>query len=999
MPFLENPRVRGDITPVPIAEKPESPSVGDTFSAAFTRENEIGGLLSGTGGRRAPFDPDFDLSNAIKPEYREYSSAFIHDNSDSDIRNTERKIDKEREDRKTLESAGGLGLAASMAAGFLSPVTLVPVGGAAMAGLKAGRRMLEVGKSTAAAGFLASSAQEAALQNIQATRPIDETLFNIAGATALSGVLGGAVGLLSARQAAKLGKQLENELTVPPKGEDVFTPGESPLPKSAGAAATREGDEAIKGALGVEKALKFQDPLLRTMASPSVRARRTIQELAETPLILEKNVKGEATAPEGLALGAPGAVETRMKMWQAPLAESIHDMDDLFQRYRIGSSRAFGVPRIAVGDKLRGTGGKLSYVEFKEAVAHAMRNGDVHEIAEVAEAARAFRKKVFDPLKDRAIANGLLDEGVEVGTAPSYLNRLYSKEKIIANRFEFKSIVMNHLRRQDKLDENEIAALSDEIIDRILSTPDGRLPYDAHTHEGHLSKRGKKPAGVRGPLKARKFDIPDKEIEDFLEQDIEVLSRVYSRTMAADVEIAARFGDVEMTTKVKEVAEEFDSLIEKAKTRKERDGLERQKKNAIRDIGAVRDRLRGNYAIPNDPDGMIVRAGRAVRSLNYLRLLGGMTLSAIPDLAKPVMVHGMARVYGRALLPYLANLKKVKLAAEEVKLAGTALDMALDTRVMSIADIADDFGRHSKFERALHGATHQFGMVSLMAPWNAALKQWTGLITMTRIIQQADAWRAGKIGAKEVEYLASNGIDAAMAKRIADAFDKGGKIDGPVYFANTLNWEDRGAVEAFRAAVVRDVDRIIVTPGQDKPLWMSTELGKLVGQFKSFSVASSQRTLLLGLQQRDLAVMNGAALAMALGGVAYALKQKTAGREVTDDPKIILAEAFDRSGLAGWFMEANNLSEKLTRGTVGLSAFTGRPISRYASRNITGAMIGPTAGTLQDFAQVTGSGFSGDWREADTRALRRVLPLQNVFYMRWLFDKGEEGLNRTIGAK
>jgi hypothetical protein len=43
------------------------------------------------------------------------------------------------------------------------------------------------------------------------------------------------------------------------------------------------------------------------------------------------------------------------------------------------------------------------------------------------------------------------------------------------------------------------------------------------------------------------------------------------------------------------------------------------------------------------------------------------------------------------------------------------------------------------------------------------------------------------------------------------------------------------------------------------------------------------------------------------------------------------------------FMDVNNISGKATGGKLGLSALTGRPVSRYASRNIAGAIAGPTA--------------------------------------------------------
>ena len=52
-------------------------------------------------------------------------------------------------------------------------------------------------------------------------------------------------------------------------------------------------------------------------------------------------------------------------------------------------------------------------------------------------------------------------------------------------------------------------------------------------------------------------------------------------------------------------------------------------------------------------------------------------------------------------------------------MAGTALDMMDDTRAMAIADIMDDYGRGSRFERGLQSLSSKFGVVTLMAPWNA----------------------------------------------------------------------------------------------------------------------------------------------------------------------------------------------------------------------------------------------------------------------------------------
>ena len=608
------------------------------------------------------------------------------------------------------------------------------------------------------------------------------------------------------------------------------------------------------------------------------------------------------------------------------------------------------------------------------------------------------------------------------GRSPEISARLKELRKSVAADVGRRRKVQREQRKlgvRMSRDDLELTALADEIIDRIIGTPDGRLPYDAHLDKG--SGGGQRVQGLAPPLRARVFNIPDALIEDFLENDIEVLARIYTKSMATDVEMVRKFGSVDMTAQMKEIVEEANNRINQATTEKERIRAQKQKDADVRDIAAMRDRIRGTYALPEDPDSMLIRTGRVVRSLNYVRLLGGMTISAIPDAARVVMVHGMSRTLGDGLRPLLTNFRAFRAAAEEIKLAGTALDMILDTRTMQIADIMDDYGRHSKFERAVQGAAGKFGLVSLMAPWNATMKQFSGMVVMTRILRAAEqvatkggtvdvgvrtdgvlktarVATGGKISPSDVRALAQLGLDEPLLKKIWQQFDtKGGQISDGVYLPNTVGWDDREAVEALRGALVRDVDKVVVTPGQDRPLLMSDDLGKLLFQFKSFPVAAAQRVLLAGLQQRDAAALNGMMLSMMLGGLVYMIKEHARGRgdQITDDPRVFLTEAFDHSGLAGWFMEANNLAAKWTGGTVSLS---GQPLSRYNSRNWLGAFLGPTVGLGEDARRLVYDISTGAFNETSVRALRRLLPMQNVFYARSMLNELEKSLNNAFGV-
>lgn len=526
-------------------------------------------------------------------------------------------------------------------------------------------------------------------------------------------------------------------------------------------------------------------------------------------------------------------------------------------------------------------------------------------------------------------------------------------------------------------DELELQDIARQATDHILSVPAGRIPYEAVPL-------------ARGPLKDRTLAISDFMIEDFLDSDALAVARRYVHTMAPDVELASAFGRADIQGELEKVAEHYAVLRDGQTDEKALKQLDDRMRADLRDLAAVRDRLRGTYAMPDNPHGLAVRAGRVVRQINFLRLMGGMTISSLADAARPVMVHGLTRTIGDGLAPMVANLRGFRLAAEEAKLAGTALDMILDTRAMQLADVWDDYGRLSKFERGLEALTSRYGLVTLMAPWNTFWKQFTGVVSQTRMLQAVERYRDLAPGSRELENLAFLGIDQNAAERIARQFSMHGiKDEAGIWWANTRAWTDAEAVDAFRAALLKDIDRTIVTPGQDKPLWMSTELGKLLGQFKTFSMVSTQRVALAALQDRDAAALNGVLMSVGLGMMSYAVYAAASGRPLSDDPAHWVREGFDRSGMMFWLTDLNNVAGKWF-------GFTGS--SRYASRGVVDSFLGPTAGLAKDVVQATGAATRGQWTATDSHALRRLMPLQNLFYLRRLFDSAEEGVNEALGV-
>lgn len=987
MPFIEDESVGQQIDIPQTAENiaVEAPSVGDIYGAAFRQENSFVSAASKGFNIGPHFEPEEGYDPYEQEDlvgYEMYAESFIDSKSHAETYHIKMMIDQELEDRKTLAAAGGHGLVAQMAAGVTDPIYL-PLMLTGLGQARLGSNAMQAFRNTAAVGAFSEIPAEAAKQATQETRTLQESAINVGGAALLSGLLGAGVSKLTSAQFDTLSRQ----------ADEVFNAADE-QPLSMGAAQVEQLSAEDLDLVNVGKLEQWGvSPQVRTQTSPVTETKQIASSMMETALVSKGNIVGKATAPEG------GAVETRIKLWEAPLAASIENMNSAYLRYRQG----MGSARRVVNDYvMRNRQGKLTPAEFREQVGRAMRRGDQHEIAEVAEAAQYFRKHLFDPLKDAAIEGRMLPRDIDTKTATSYLTRVYKTERIIRKSDEFDEISRAWLNRirakaQRKMDgiiargdeptaaQRGDAGITDDEIDEIVVSirenitgiASGRAPYDVKIAD-------------RGPMKERVFNIPDKYIEDFLESDIDIIARQYKRTMAPDVELNRMFGEVSGEKTIEQIDAQYETLRKAATTENERDKLNTRQKADKRDLQAMWDRLRGTYRMPHDPNSFAIRAGRVLRDLNFVRMLGGMTLSAIPDMAQPIAVNGLKPV-ARGIAALATSPARFKMARMEAKKAAIGLDMVMNSRAASLAEINDIYASGTKFERGLRSISDAFSKLTLMSQWNTMMKQFSGVVTQDRMLVESLKWVDGTISKDSLRRMASAGIDKDMATRIAQQFNQYGD-DGVIKLSNGHLWDDREALETFRAAMLKDVDRTIQTLGEgEKPLWTSAETGKLIFQFKSFAAASHHKVMLANLQHRDLQALNGFLAMTALGALTYGLKNWVAGREVSAEPEKLIVEALDRSGAMGYFWDINNMIEKGTRGHFGVNPALGAaPMSRYASRNIIGSLLGPSLGTAEDIVQIVGGAASGEFTKKEAKLVRQMVPGQNLFYMRQLLDELEE---------
>ena len=533
-------------------------------------------------------------------------------------------------------------------------------------------------------------------------------------------------------------------------------------------------------------------------------------------------------------------------------------------------------------------------------------------------------------------------------------------------------------------DELDFQYRAEEIKNRITSSPDATLEYSDKSRMSDGFDPKPENRGKSAPFRAKTFTIPDELIQDFIENDINLLAQRHLMNVAPDVEIKRQFGSLDLEDQFREINEDYAIKIGKAADGKARAKLEKAKARDLRDLKVMIDRMRnvhGNF----DPNNPWHRVGKASRDLNYMRLMGGVVASSIPDLARIVMSNGLAKAFGNAD-KFAYAMEKYKPFLDEIQSYGIAIDSLINGRGSLIADIQDVTRGGTKLERALSTGARKFSNINLMNQWTTSVKFVQALTMQTRI---ADDLVAGKIP-KELSRL---GINDEQAKVIAGLIKKHGQKQDGNWMANRHLWDDPQSEELWAGALRQETNRVIVTPGQEKPIIMSTQAGQTLFQFKSFIMSAQNRILFAGLQKQDEYLYQGLVTMVGLGMMTYIFKQWNAGREVNYDIENLIIEGIDRSGALGILMEMNNTVEKLSGNNLGIRALADITTvsSRKAGQTVIDSLVGPTFGTAGNLAKVlSGLTGEGELTASDKKAFSRLIPTQNVFYLRRGYDKLNE---------
>jgi hypothetical protein len=1023
MPFEKSEFELPKSAPKPqIPAQPEELGFTDVIGDSMLIDNDVYAAyrLLKEGNRTVDLDSGFDpIDQADKDNVPlEYLEDFYNVNSESEYRDKLAQIDQELTARDRIGQAGFGGFMSTMVSATLSPLSLIPVGNV-YKGLRTGSSLGKTMGSTALATGGVTFTSEKLLQKSQATRSDEEVAINTFAGATLGALVGGGALALNSRQMSKAADKITNDIKarmmMPDKLPETPAEMEAFGQSLSSATSTRTLEQ-----LGLAKAdgpianTAFQawtaasakfSPMLRMLRSPSKTVRSTFQDVAEVSLETQ-------AVKEGLPL--PISVERTLKSRRVEVAERIESTGEIYKQYR---------------DSVKGSGdSKMSSSAFREEIGKAVRQDQPHPNAFVENAAKEWRK-FYDGLAKELIDLEILPADIVTPRQGArYLNRVWKTNALELRANDFKAKVKPWLRRQydgfkadmeirakeTKADGTPTEAAknaqtdlrtkfdSDSLDDYIdSSVEDIRVNLmNLRKHAGiHIVKAGKS-----GPLKQRTFDIPDGLVEDFLDNDIFFLADRYARQVMPEIEFKNKFGDKTFEDITDDIIGEYNDLLKDLPDgSKKRKKLEKQRREDLKDLSSIWSLNKGTYRDGLiEPGGFIDKVTSSLLTLNYARMLGGVVVSSLPDTMMGVLRRGFSNFFGESLTPFVRNFKASASKRVSKRLArdyGVSIESVMASRAQSLYSIGDPMAFGTPFERAVGAAGSLSSKLNLINFWNDTLQEINFLGAHSRLVRNVNDFASGKtLPKKEQELLSLLGVGEDAAQRISAQLKKHGFMDedSGLFNSHIRNWDDKEAAKVMRAAIGKEMDRTILTKGTaDIPRFGNTTLGRIMFQFMNFSFAANNKIVLAGLQKADGQTLQGFTGLMGMGMLVYALKEMEAGRELSDNPAKWVEQGLDRSGMIAILAYGNSFAEPFG---LGYNQLIGEKSHRVTSGSAVGKIFGPSAGTAKNIAGIVNmvNPNQEGITQSDVHRIRATLPWQNLFYLRGLLDRAEQGINKEF---
>ena len=599
------------------------------------------------------------------------------------------------------------------------------------------------------------------------------------------------------------------------------------------------------------------------------------------------------------------------------------------------------------------------------------------------------------------------------GLVDNYVNQAWRRIGIESDWEGFVSIIMPRMI-QLKFDEKMIA---DILLDFKQYNPFRPPPSIVQKTTEGLSYKLKN-APVSKFLKNRSLILDDltrnKLIEKgFLETDMEKLMHTYYRSMSPEIIMTLKYGDPagygwfykkgdsRFAPGLMQVSEEYDLLIQGAKSNSAKKMLLEERNEIVKRLEDMRDMRKGQFGIPDNPHSIFSSVIRNFKLGAMLTMLTG--AAQIVDVARIATVGGMFNNFGKMFDSYTKGFMPLfRKGVVQGQKSGQIYDLLLQYTRAQILSGNDLFQGSMK---GLEGKLQQlnamnFQYIMPMNPLTYISKTMASIHGGDDLVEMIMRVSKNKATQKDVDFLNQKGISVENAIKMGDEIKIysegkfGNKGDyNKITMANSDLWKDANLTFKFNKALNEYIDEIIITPSDGSaPLIANTEIGGAWLQFKKFGIDMHRKVLIKGLQRKDGKLLEDVVALTALGMLVDAARSPALNQDYSKKPlRSKILDGAERGGAFGIFTDINRLIESLSDNQIGINPIlgTGKKYDTSISNKL-GSVGGPSASIIGNVAEILNDWGRGRHTHHTARRLRKLVPLNKIWYMDNLMDSSEK---------
>ena len=592
---------------------------------------------------------------------------------------------------------------------------------------------------------------------------------------------------------------------------------------------------------------------------------------------------------------------------------------------------------------------------------------------------RRSRKKIKE-LKARQ-----KNQGVQF--AESYFPRVYDSDKIYSNWDRLKNQLMEHFKTQKGMKNLEPGELEEIVLETMQNMLGGR---------SQAVRNSGKPSAFR----SRALSMMDEQLEPYLEKRASQVMLKHAQGTQPYIMMREAFDGETLEGMIDQIRRDYQSLKEPMDeagnkvtvSERELKRLDKEMEKDIQRIRVIADRLMHQVQRSTNPRNPVIRAIQYAKLYNIATFLGGVVLSSLPDIARPIAHYGL-RSFGKGVAKGVkqAFSGKGSMDSVQVKRTGAAIQRTLNDRA---AQLADSLEPESKW------------MLKGQKVWS----KYSGFDLYTDIMESVASHAAMDYVVRAARKVASTQLDNPLdalskseRKQIArmglkeddlvgiynESMKTMGAQDGVLKYMDTMQWQDVELAKRAEAAIGSDVRRTIIRIGAgEKPEFMDGHLASWMLQFMSFAMSAQNKIMLAGFQNANRHTAEGLAAMLFLGASVGAAKTYLRGGDMEAywSPENLVFEGIDRSGMSGILREPMNA----LRFALAYHGITDAVPSRYVGKGWSRMLASPTASVIDNIAGGIGDAFVGEFGDA-TEHLMKATPMANTWHLREVLTKlGEE---------